>query len=131
VPLVIAGIDDLAPGIAGLVDVAPTVLSALGRHATGLDGRDLRASEDAVYRSSNPLYGPPEQRAARRGDAKALADGVDPPAGFDLRADPGEVRALAPAPALLAALPPPLLSGDAAALDPALEEGLRALGYVE
>ena len=139
VPLVIAGLPGLAPGEAGLVDVAPTLLRALGipdSERGALDGRDLSTpGERVAYRSSHPLYGDLERRAVKRGPLKLIAHGSTLNL-FDLRRDPDERRPLVGKHPALAELyralpstepvhepPPPL--------DPDTEAALRALGYVE
>jgi arylsulfatase A-like enzyme len=132
VPLVIAGIEGLAPGDAGLVDVVPTLLAALGRPASGLDGRALQRSSVSPYRASNPLYGPLGGRSVKRGTRKLIDDG-ESLRRFDLAHDPGE-RAGLPAAAddLRHELPPRRLPAEAPlSLDRETRAGLRALGYLQ
>lgn len=132
VPLVFAGIEELAPGDAGLVDVVPTLLAALGRPAGALDGRALLHSELTPYRASNPLYGPLGGRAVKRGPTKLIDDG-ESLWRFDLARDPGERSGLpADGDDLARELPPRRLPGDVPlSLDRKTRAGLRALGYLE
>ena len=133
-PLVIAGIPGLVPGDAGLVDIAPTLLRALGRDVADLDGRDLTQPAEAIpYRSHNPLYGDLDRSAVKRGDDKLLARGTQR-MRFDLRRDPGEQTPLPVGEheALARQLPPARLDATAPApLPPETEAALRALGYAE
>ncbi|RME22565.1 MAG: hypothetical protein D6798_15465 [Deltaproteobacteria bacterium] len=131
VPLVIGGIEGVEPGRAGLVDVAPTVLAAVGLAGQDLDGRDLAGGPTTVIRSSAPLYGPVDLRAVLAGDRKAIGSGEGITA-YDLRADPGEQRPVRVDPILEALLPPPYApTGAAEDVDPATRARLRSLGYVD
>jgi hypothetical protein len=137
--------------VAGLVDLAPTLLARAGLPSDGLPGRDLLAAADpgagpsgataasgaraASYVSCNLLYGaaPDAERAVRRGRWKLVAR----PAGaalYDLASDPGErfdrarahperVRELAEADAGGGA------AGPAVPPEAQDADALRALGY--
>lgn len=148
VPLVIVGPgiapalrDDLAQGI----DLFPTVAARLGVSAPStLPGRDLLAGPRDVVAVSETVRGiapdgsPTPLVAGRRGDWKRIeTPRLGRVEGFDLAADPGELRSVpdaAPAVALgddltrwrAAAAPPPPTTGH----DPGLQDKLRALGYV-
>ncbi len=131
VPLVITGVEGLAPGRGGLVDVVPTVLSAVGVSLPDLDGRDLAGGPTTVVRSSAPLYGPADLRAVLAGDRKAIDVGGETLA-FDLARDPAELQALRADPILTALLPPPFAPvSRAQAVDPAVRARLESLGYVD
>ncbi len=131
IPLVIDGIDGLQPGVAGLVDVAPTVLAAVGMPITDVDGRDLRRGPTAAVRSSAPLYGPPDQRAVRAGHRKGIDHG-DGVVAYDLTADPAEQTPLPGDPVLQALLPPVFSPAQGnGQVDAATRSRLEALGYVE
>jgi arylsulfatase len=134
VPLVIAGMDGLPRGaVAGLVDVAPTLLAGAGIAAAGMDGRVLQTNVqgDAVYGSVNPLYGDLGMRAARMGDRKIIAGG-ESIVEFDLSRDPEETEPLDRSEAEVASWLPPIPEmKERVTLSPETEEKLRSLGYLE
>lgn len=151
VPIIVTG-----PGIAkdrrvrcpvSSVDLFPTLLSVLGVPAIPNDGRDLAAfvgpeppaCTERPLLSAAPAYGP-ESGAVRAGDLKLIwRDGAAPQL-FDLATDPAERRDLAGArpddvrrlarmlPKVAAGRRP---AGGPRALDEALLEELRSLGYLE
>jgi len=132
VPLAIAGIPGLAPQVAGLVDVVPTLLAALELDASGLDGRDLARTPPGPIRSASTLYAGSTPRAVRLGPRKLVADdqGLRE---FDLAHDPGEQTPLPASPELEALLPPPWTPAVAspAPRDPLTRRQLESLGYVD
>ncbi len=127
VPLSISGIPGVR-GPAGHIDVAPTLLTAAGLPADGLDGRALQgANAPGPYRSMTTWKADPSWRAWREGSHKVVARDGHPTLRFDLGADPGERQGV-PDPSqehLLPALP--TSTGDV--IDPELEEQLRRIGY--
>lgn len=134
VPLAVAGLPVTGSGGAGLVDVVPTLLAALGAAPHDGAGRDLRVpAAAAAYRSSNPLYGDLDRRAVRRGRLKLVVrDGHR--AFYDLLLDPGEYHprsdAGAEGAALASLLPPGRIDGRRARpLAPGVRAALEALGY--
>ncbi len=139
VPLVIEGAGAGTHGsVAGLVDVAPTLLAAAGLPRDGLPGRDLFGPEAAAatYVSRNLLYGdaPEDVVGVRRGPWKVIASPTQT-ALYELETDPHERRnRSAELPELARELG---ASGvGEAALGPAVPmdaqdvEALRELGYV-
>jgi arylsulfatase A-like enzyme len=141
VPLAIAGAGPSThDGVAGLVDLAPTLLVAAGLPRDGLPGRDLLGDApqgELDYVSRNLLYGEAAEAAVgvRRGRWKL----VSMPGGralYDLERDPLErsdrsgrekrlVRSLA------ANAGEQVEMGPAVPLDAQDVEALRELGYVE
>ncbi len=141
VPLAIAGAGPAThAGVAGLVDLAPTLLVAAGLPRDGLPGRDL--FDDAPpgerdYVSRNLLYGKEAEAAVgvRRGRWKLVSMAGDR-ALYDLERDPQErsdrsarekrlVRRLAASAGRRAEM------GPAVPLDAQDVEALRELGYAE
>jgi arylsulfatase A-like enzyme len=147
------------PGLASLVDVAPTILDVLDvPPPPRVDGRSLlEAPPDAERVVFAELFLKGERRVmARNRDAKWVWDYGDRRvlAAFDLRSDPRERTSIAesafhargatfladylarapvvrqpPAAVPVGATAPPPASDQPA--DPAIQEKLRALGYVE
>jgi arylsulfatase A-like enzyme len=126
--------------VAGLVDLAPTLLAAVGLPRDGLPGRDLFAAapgSEPSYVSRNLLYGdmPEAPVGVRRGRWKLVAS----PGGralYDLERDPEERSdRSAKDPRLARELA--AQAGKRAEMGPALSQGaqdleaLRELGYVE
>ena len=138
VPLVISGIPTLRPrvdgGIAGQIDVTPTILAALGLEHAGLDGVDLAAYSggDRAFRSSRPLLqvAPAGLSAVRKGTRKVIQDGRGTIVGYDLAHDPHERHPLAPPADLVALLPFATHESDIGRESDA-HTALRALGYVQ
>jgi arylsulfatase A-like enzyme len=138
---------------ASLIDVAPTVLGALGLPAPqGFRGVDLLAEgapRDALRERTlfaETLLQGPEQKAAIRGELKVVLDALPPrlehAVGFDRSSDPGESRPLSvagdprfePLYDALAAHVAEARSASrprerAPALEPDLRRDLEALGY--
>jgi arylsulfatase A-like enzyme len=133
-----------------LIDVAPTVLAALGLPVPdGFRGVDLLAEGAALGDRTvfaETLLQVPEQKAAIRGPLKLILDSLPPrpqhAVGFDRSVDPTERRPLSLAgdprfEPLYAALEEHVARGRAArgprarapALDPDLRRDLEALGY--
>jgi arylsulfatase A-like enzyme len=139
VPLVVSGVERREETqVAGLVDVAPTLLALAKIPAEGLPGRNLLgAAAPATYTAQNLLYGaaPNEHFAVRRGRWKLLSG----PAGralFDLDTDHAESRdRSAERPELAAELLAwdvgPGAAGRAETLEAGEREALRELGYLE
>ncbi len=141
VPLVISGAGPSThTAVAGLVDLAPTLLAAVGLPRDGLPGRDLFAAlpeSEPSYVSRNLLYGdmPEAPVGVRRGRWKLVAS----PGGralYDLERDPEERSdRSAKDPRLARELA--AQAGKRAEMGPALSrsaqdlEALRELGYVE
>jgi arylsulfatase A-like enzyme len=141
VPLAIAGAGRATHGgVAGLVDLAPTLLAAAGLPSDGLPGRDLFGAppqREPSYLSRNLLYGDAPEAAVgvRRGRWKLVAM-PEGSALYDLERDPEErgdrkarerrvARELAAQAARGAAM------GPAVSLGAQDREALRELGYVE
>jgi arylsulfatase A-like enzyme len=144
VPLVISGLageraaGSVEPHTVGLVDVPATLLAAAGLADPDLVGQDL-AGPVAVrsYRSENLLYGDPSdaQRAARRGDWKAILGASGTLALYDLARDPAESHDRAATHLALARdLVEPVLPAAPSGARVTLREhelgALRALGYL-
>ena len=141
VPLAIAGAGrSTQDGVAGLVDLAPTLLAAAGIPRDGLPGRDLFAGapeSERSYVSRNLLYGdaPEAQVGVRRGRWK-LVGSPDGRALYDLERDPEErFDRSAEDPRLAGELA--AQGADGGAMGPAVPlgaqdvEALRELGYVQ
>ena len=148
VPLIIAG-PSLTPrtvtGPVGLIDLAPTVLRALGMEPFDADGIDLGdvlrgapvPARDLYAESFAPLldFGWSALQAVRSAGWKYIA--APRPELYDVQRDPEESRDLAPAERQRAAalqarvlrFAPPQLSTRALA-DPDTAARLQALGYV-
>ena len=143
VPLVIAGVEDAETGRredpAGLVDLAPTLLRAVGLDAADLPGRDLFApGGPAAYTSRDLLYPEDarddESHAVRSGRWKVIVRGGAIRL-YDAERDPGERRDLAARQPALAARVAALAdragrAGERVDLGAAESEALRALGYL-
>jgi arylsulfatase A-like enzyme len=138
VPLVVSGIPALPAGvdggIAGQIDITPTLLAALGLEHGGLDGVDLATDRgsDRAFRSSRPLLrvAPVGLSAVRQGTRKVIEDGHGTIVGYDLAHDPHELHPLAPPPDLVALLPVVTLGAETGR-EPDAHGALRALGYVQ
>jgi arylsulfatase A-like enzyme len=138
VPLIVSGIPSLpagvAGGVAGQIDITPTLLGALGLEHAGLDGVDLAvyAGVERAFRSSRPLLrvAPEGLSAVRKGTRKVIQDGRGSIVGYDLAQDPHELHPLAPPPDLVALLPS-VTHGSDPSRESDARTALRALGYVQ
>jgi len=142
VPLVITGLQDLRgtrSDPVSLADVGPTLAVVAGLETDGMEGVDLRGSlEDRLLASGNMLYGGPPDWAfsARKGLWKLIHHRTVGKALYDLSRDPGETKDVAAShPEKIEELSVgfkhvSLKTGDAAVIDEATRERLKALGYL-
>ena len=153
-PGVRASVDPI-PCQVGLIDVVPTLCDYLDLKCTQpLFGRSwFGASQDRRWLAAEGVGGQPRHRTIRNREWKLLWEPDLPPDGplasplrlYRIDADPGERTDLAHSeaadarrsieamePALRNAVPPfEVPAGHVAPIDPALEERLRGLGYLD